>query len=200
VIIDRALAIAAGVLAFATTAIAQDACHHVEPGRTSLVYGARHAFLIQAPSGWERLVVPRIPAAFHRVGETWQDGPAVMYVNTITSDSGPAQTPEKAFLDDSVRFAHSVENLVIENLPKISTADGRDALVRTFRGDPPAQVEVVAYVRETTVTPIIVLSARTADDYKRAIPEFMALVGSYEFITANRRDGDGPPCGAVKVP
>lgn len=183
---------------FPSLASAQPACQHVKAGRTSLVYGARHAFLVQAPPGWIGVVVPGIPAAFHRISESWQDGAAVLYVNTFTADSGPAVSPEEAFHKDSSQFAAKLKRLVIERQPTLQTADGRMALVRAFRGEAPTNVEVVAYVREKTVTPLLVLSARTEAEYRSAMPAFRTLVRSYEFITVNQRAGDGPPCGITR--
>jgi hypothetical protein len=177
---------------------AQRACQHVKAGRTSLVYGARHAFLVQAPPGWVGVVVAGIPAAFHRTSESWQDGAAVLYVNTFTADSGPAVSPEEAFHKDSSQFAAKLKSLIVERQSTLQTADGRIALVWAFRGETPTNVEVVAYVREKTVTPLIVMSARTEVEYRSALKAFRTLVRSYEFITANQRAGDGPPCGITR--
>lgn len=70
--------------------------------------------------------------------------------------------------------------------------------MRRFVGGPHGNLELVAYVRERTVTPIIVLSARTQSAFDGALPAFYALVRSYEFITSEIRLGDSLPCGLLK--
>ncbi len=163
-----------------------------------LVHGDRHAFIVQAPEGWVPASVSGIPAAFNRKQETWASGRAVMYVSTATVDSGDAKPPEQVIREDSARFAEGSPLLRLEVLPPIKTLDGRDALLRRFLGGQTGNVEVVAYVRERTVTPIIVLSARSPADYDRALTPFYALVRSYEFITSDIMAGDSLPCGITR--
>jgi hypothetical protein len=112
----------------------------------------------------------------------------------MTVDSGPTATPEEVFRRDNSHFAETVLELRVEAQANLSTADGRVALVRTFRYRAPANVEAVAYVRERTVTPMVVLSARTDADYEQALPDFRMLVRSYEFITASWQPGEDLPC------
>ena len=60
--------LAAGILLVALTAagaIAQPACRRLVPGRTGLVYGKNHSFIVQAPAGWVGALVQRFPVAFH---------------------------------------------------------------------------------------------------------------------------------------
>lgn len=83
----------------------QTACQHMSPGRTALVRGNQHAFILQTPPGWVPEIPPGIPAAFHRDTETWRDGRAVMYANTATVDSGNAKPPEEVIREDSSHFA-----------------------------------------------------------------------------------------------
>jgi len=142
----------------------QSVCDHVRAGRTALAYGAQHVSMLQAPSGWVPDLEPGIPAAFHRVNETWRRGGAVMYANTWAVDSGRPKPPEQVIEEDSSHFAEASPKLRVEMMPSIRTADGREALLRRFLGDQNGNVEVVAYVRERTVTPLIVLSARSEAD------------------------------------
>ena len=76
--------------------------------------------------------------------------------------------------------------------------DGREALVRRFLSQETGNLEIVAYVRERTVTPMIVLSARTQAAYDSALASFYALVHSYEFITSDIKLTDSLPCGLTR--
>ena len=180
------------------TSPAQTACGHLVSGRTALVHGNQHAFILQAPVGWVPTFPPGVPAAFRRETETWRDGRAVMYVNTATADTGDAEPPEQIIQEDSSRFANGSPSLRVESLPSVRTMDGREALIRRFVGHQTGTFEIVAYVRERTVTPLIVLSARTQADYDTAVTSFYALVHSYEFVTSHIRLSDSLPCGLTR--
>jgi hypothetical protein len=121
-----------------------------------------------------------------------------MYVNTATVDSGNPKPPEQGIGEDSARFAIQSPYLRVESLPPITTKDGREVLIRRFLGHQTGNLEIVAYVRERTVTPLMVLSARTTSDYDSELPSFYALVRSYEFITGKIKVSDGPPCGMTE--
>ncbi len=177
---------------------AQTPCNHLISGRTALVHGNQHAFIVQAPVGWVPTFATGAPAAFHREHETWRDGRAVMYVNTATVDSGDAKPPEQVIREDSSRFADGSPSLRVESLPPVRTMDGREALVRRFLSQETGNLEIVAYVRERTVTPMIVLSARTQAAYDSALASFYALVHSYEFITSDIKLTDSLPCGLTR--
>jgi hypothetical protein len=102
---------------------AQTACRHLISGRTALVHGNQHAFILQAPVGWVPTFPPGVPAAFRRENETWQDGRAVMYVNTWTADTGDAEPPEQVIREDSSHFAGGSQNPRVESLPPVRTVD-----------------------------------------------------------------------------
>jgi len=196
--IHKVLLSAALATLLAPHASAQDACHHLISGRTALVHGNQHAFILQAPAGWVPTFATGAPAAFRRENETWRDGHAVMYASTATIDTGDAKRPEQVIPEDSSRFAEGSPSLRVESLPSVRTIDGREALIRRFVGHATGNFEIVAYVRERTVTPLIVLSARTTTAYDSALASFYDLVHSYEFITSSIKLSDSLPCGLTR--
>jgi hypothetical protein len=167
-------------------------------GERVLIHGAGHAFTISAPAGWVATAGyadQPAPALLTRQGETWRDAPAVMYVNTALPDSGQLASAKTVMRDDSLRFVAEYPAVVFATLPSVQTADGRRVFIRKFVGGGYGSVDLVAYVDERTVTPLIVLSSRTEAQLAGALPAFHALLRSYRYVAVGRPTG--LPCGAA---
>ena len=160
-------------------------------GGAGIIYGAHHAFTVEAPPGWvldnQAGQSSGLVAVFYRTGESWEHGTAVMYVNTSSPDSGEAADPLRVIADDSAHFVSEAPAISIRSAPSLRTSDGRVAYVRYFAGGPSGRYEAVAYVAEKTLTPMIVLTARTQAAFEAALPAFAQLVRSYWFMTSDVR-------------
>ena len=152
-------------------------------GDSGIIYGPDHMFSVTAPSGWvldnQAGRGQGLYAVFYRVGESWRGADAVMYVST--SQGGV----DSVMRQDSLRFVTRYPGLRVTARASILTIDSVTVSVRQFVGDSSGNVEAVAYVPEATVTPIIVLTARTRQSFESALPAFAELVRSYRFISAN---------------
>jgi hypothetical protein len=67
--------------------------------------------------------------------------------------------------------------VVFATLLSVRTADGRRVFMRKFAGGGYGSIDVVAYIDEQTVTPLIVLSTRTATQLTGALPDFVRSCG-----------------------
>ena len=161
------------------------------PDGSGIVYGSNYSFLIQAPSGWaidNQAGRPNgLEVVFYRTGESWEHGAAVMYVNTAPPDSGHDADPLLIIAQDSARFVSASPEVRIVGAPSLQTHDHRVAYVRHFSAQRNGRYEAVAYVTERTVTPMIVLSAKTEEAFTAALPSFTQLVGSYSFLSSDVR-------------
>ena len=173
------------LLCFASSAFGQ-----TESG-TGIVYGTDHAFSITAPEGW---VLDNsagkgsgLQAVFYRVGDSWADGIAVMYVNTSARDPEVHDTLEGLIAYDVGRFQQTSPNLSVEELAAVELDGGKEAVARKFSGDQHGNIEAVAYVEEETVFVMIILTSRDEQEFEEAYPSFRALVSSYKFITSDVR-------------
>lgn len=155
-------------------------------GDSAIIFGAHHAFAVRAPAGWILDVRSQrnngLPAVLYRRGESWQTGPAVMYVNTIVPDSGVADPLRRVIRADSVRFADAIAGMHVDTAATLRTAGNRAAFTRSFHGDS-GNLELVAYVPSRTIITLFVLSARTRPAFDAARSSFEALVRSYRFLT-----------------
>ena len=159
------------------------------PDGSGIVYGSHYSFLIQAPPGWaidnQAGRANGVDVVFYRAGESWEHGTAVMYVNTASPDSGHDADPLLIIAQDSARFVAAAPNVRIVGASPLQTYDHRSAYVRYFSGQPNGRYEAVAYVSEHTVTPMIVLSARTEAAFTAALPSFTQLVESYSYLSSD---------------
>jgi len=162
----------------------QTASPAVKEGNTGLVFGEGHAFWLTAPKGWvldnTSGVSAGLQAVFYRVGESWRDGKAFMYANTVVKAS---QSFGDVVAEDLERFKSRAPGLAMHEEQPVATADGKRAKVRIFEGDPWGNKEAVAYIDERTVVVVLVLTSRDAGEFASALPAFKALVGSYRFMT-----------------
>ena len=166
-------------------------CAAQDSAATGIIYGPHHAFIVSAPPGWildnEAGKRMGLDAVFYPHGQTWRDAPAVMYVNPAAPPPAASADAGRVMRDDSARFAAESPHLRIIRAPPLRTSGKRVAYVRYYSGDIRGNFEAVAYIAESTVTPIIVLTARTRPAFDQALPAFRQLVQSYQFITSDVR-------------
>ncbi len=157
-------------------------------GASGLVYGEGHSFFVTAPKGWvldtHSGVDQGLVAVFYPKGSTWATSEATMYVNTRDKVEGTGLLD--AFIDsDIARFKVEVPGVKISEGTSLKTKDGKTALVRNFTGGGSGNFETVAYLEESKVFVMIVLSARQLSARDRVLPGFRSLVNSYSFATDN---------------
>lgn len=167
-------------------------------GRMVLIHGFRHAFTIVAPPGWTAragYADQPAPALLYPEDQTWQDAPAVMYVNTVLPDSGRPASIARVMHDDSAKFRGEYPTMWMESLAPIRTADGRVVRLRKFAGGGYGSFDLVAYVDQRTVTSLIVLSTRSETAMTNALGAFRSLLQSYRFVTTRMAEKSKLPCG-----
>ncbi len=155
-------------------------------GRTTgMVFGTGHLFTVQAPLGW--MIQGKgeggngLATVFFPMGSTFAEASAVLYVNTAAREK--AQRLEDFIARDVAGMRKDSPGVKVEKGRAIETADKKRAEVRTFTGDKWGNRESIAFLAEESIFVTIVLTARTAESYKAALPAFADLVGSYKFVT-----------------
>jgi len=165
------------------TSFAQTANDSTDGG-AGIVYGKDHAFSISTPKGWvldnSSGVSQGLHAVFYPKGGSWQKSPAVMYANTASRKSEDNETVEKLITYDIGQFKSNHPNVKINDLDSLLTKDKKKVIVKTFAY---SQYEAVAYIEEETIIAMLVLTTRTEEQFKNAIPAFKELVSSYFFMT-----------------
>jgi hypothetical protein len=106
-----------------------------------------------------------------------------MYTNFVHKDSD-APTIEKVVADDIAGYRKDSPNVIIADADSLPLGTGKEkVIVKSFRGDKGNNFEEVAYVDESKVVIMIVLSARTEKDFLAALPLFKEFVHSYRFVS-----------------
>ncbi len=171
------------VLLCCLAARAQDARPDARDGHPGIVYGKDHVFVVKAPEGWvldnESGVGQGLRAVFYPVGSSWKEGRAVMYVNTAAKPG----TLENFVEGDVAEFRKNAPGLKVTDDAAPPVEGRQRVVVKRFKDDRYGNHEAVAYVEESKVVVMFVLTARTKGDFESALPAFRKLVSSYRFIS-----------------
>jgi hypothetical protein len=150
---------------------------------TGMLYGKNHVFAVSSPKGWvldnQSGVSQGVHAVFYPIGGSWKNSPTVMYAHGNAKDSIP-ETIETFISNDSVSFVERDPSIKILDAPILKTKRGNPAIVKWFFY---SQFEAVAYIDESKSVAMIVMTARTEEEFKNNYPAFEELVGSYWFIS-----------------
>jgi hypothetical protein len=157
-----------------------------EQGGGCILYGQGWAVMLGAPDGW--IVECRGPntgdveVAVYPKGSTWADATSVMYVNSSAVEKN--QTLEQFAAQEVKHFQEQQPTVVVTEAPALATHDKKRALVRHFTGDKWGNREAVAYVDGRATWLVVVLSARTDEDFKKSTPAFEKLIKEAFFMKA----------------
>jgi hypothetical protein len=162
---------------------AQDAKTDARDNNTGIVYGKNHVFAVTAPEGWvldnKSGVGQGLHAVFYPVGSSWTESKAVMYVNAAPK----SETLEKFIEGDVAEFRKNAPGLKVTDDETPTLAGKEKGVVKRFSDDESGSHEAVAYVEESKVVVMVVLTARTRKEFESALPAFRQLVSSYRFIS-----------------
>jgi hypothetical protein len=150
---------------------------------SALLYSDSVSFFVTPPSGWvldsETGKVDGVLAAVFRRGESWRQGRAVMYANTIALADTRRATFERAVANAATDWAARAGDGAITSLSAPATASGDVPLIKRFVSVRHGAFEAVAYFHHGAYAPILVLTARSQAEFDAAFPAFEAFVRSY---------------------
>jgi hypothetical protein len=149
---------------------------------SALLWQDSVSFFITPPPGWildSEVARNEGPmAVLFRRGESWQSGVAVMYANMLDLPHGGAATLAEKVNSEVADWARRAGDAVITPLPDVEV-EGHTVLLRKFVSRSHDAYEAVAYFWQPHAAPILVLSARSENEFQRAYPDFLRLVKSY---------------------
>jgi len=154
---------------------------------SGIVYGRDHSFILTAPPGWildnSSGVSQGLHAVFFPRGSSWQDGIVVMYARVVHKDQDQNKTMRKVIQNDIASFKKASNNSTVRGGPSISTKDSKKAVIKYFYDAENDNHEAVAYIDESKVVVILVLSSRVKEEYEKSLSAFKELVTSYYFLS-----------------
>jgi hypothetical protein len=151
---------------------------------SALLYHDSASFFVDPPRGWvidaSELARAQGPIAlFYRRGESWRTGDAVMYANVITLKGSGPNALATTIREEVARWSAAAGDAVVTSLPDIRSNTDHIASVRKFVSRNRRTHEAVAYIRQGSVVPLLVLIARSEAALAGAYPDFERLVKSY---------------------
>jgi hypothetical protein len=151
-----------------------------------IVYGDDHAFIIEAPDGWvldnQAGVQNGLHAVFYKKGSSWKDGTVVMYANTAHKSNKGSESLDALIKTDFDRFKSHSSDIRMIDAGKVKIGK-KEAVIKKFVGDKWGNYETVAYIDESKIISILVMTSRNKKEFDDSYPSFIQLVKSYTFIT-----------------
>jgi predicted extracellular nuclease len=152
---------------------------------SGILYGPNFSYTLSAPRGWildnESGVSQGLSAVFYPKGSSWSKGQTVAYTRVVKKND--QQTVSDIINADINGFRAESSALKIEDAKAIDLGKGKTAIIKYFSGDSHGNYEALAYVDEAKSVVLIVLTARTKQDFDSSLGAFQGLVGSYFFLT-----------------
>ena len=152
-----------------------------------ILYGPGHSYMLEAATGWvldsEGGASQGLHAVFYPRGSSWSDSLAAIYTTAVERRDGESLDQ---FINRELAPFRS-DGVAVETQTPIITADGKTAAVRFLTGGSHNSFEAIAYVPESKVIALIVLTARDQQSFGAALLPFAEVVRSYRFLTDSVR-------------
>ncbi len=158
-----------------------------------VIEGDDHLFMVSAPDGWvlddTSGMGSRIRCVFYPKGQKWSTAPTVMYVNPLHGYGAKTRTVSTLMSEDEKAFKKRAPRGTVTEAGTIATTGKKAAHVRYFSDDGGPPHEAVAYVPESELVMLLVLSSRTPQGFQQALGAYHKLVESYAWVGSNREFG-----------
>jgi hypothetical protein len=174
-------------------ASASAAPHDTTTRKALVIEGDNHLFMVSAPDGWvlddTSGMGSRIRCVFYPRGEKWATASTVMYVNPLHGFGAKARTVSTLMADDEKSFKENSPHGKVSDGGTIQTMGKKTAVVRYFSRDGGPAHEAVAYVPESDLVMLLVLSSKTPKGFQGALAAYRELVQSYSWVASNAELG-----------
>jgi len=158
-----------------------------------VIEGDDHLFMVAAPKGWvlddTAGMGSRIRCVFYPKGQTWVAAPTVMYVNPLHGLGLKERTFSNMLAYQEQEFRKHAPKGRMTEQGTLPTAGGKTARLRYYAHEGGAPNEAIAFVPEDELVMLIVLTSRTPQGFRDALPAFRELVATYAWVGSNREFG-----------
>lgn len=149
-------------------------------GMSGLIYGTDYSFWIDSPKGWlldsKTAKDYGVNVVLYPEGFSFRNAPAVMYATILRKNVDI----DEAMKEEAATYKDKYEDIKISKRPNITTKDDKTAHVQYYKGNRKDQTdEAAAFIQENGFYVLIVLSARSENNFKNAYAAYEQLVKSY---------------------
>ena len=157
---------------------------------SGILYGRDYSFVVKAPKGWvlddASAKSQGLDAVFYPAGSSWKESAVVMYVG-IGRKAGEKDTIDGVIARDIIDFKKAAPGLKVIDAQAIPLSRGKErVVVKYFIDTERGTHEAVAYIDESKVVVMLVLSSKTKERFESSLPALKELAASYFFLS------DGP--------
>ncbi len=153
---------------------------------SGIIWGQGHLYSLKPPKGWKLDNVSGnkrgLPAVFYPVGGSWANSKAVMYANVAGKKSG--QNNIKELIDNYlVTLKAKSPNVKVKDLETVTVGE-KTVVIKEWLNNMNNH-EAVAYIEESKVIVLLVLTSQDKFEYTKSFTAFRELIGSYNFYSDN---------------
>jgi hypothetical protein len=153
-----------------------------------ILHGRNHAYIFCGPVGWILdtgiMNDQGIFAVFYPKGSSWDEArkhETFMYINVVDMD---VKDTVKSRMDADVKDEQEHDpKVIVKPAAKIQIRDRAIPVLDFSLGENNGH-EAVAYIGESKVLVMMVISSKNEEFFERDYPSFIQLVKSYVFITS----------------
>jgi hypothetical protein len=156
-------------------------------GDSGILYGSDYSFVVKAPKGWvlddASAKSQGLDAVFYPAGSSWKESAAVMYVG-IGRKVSEKDSIDGVIARDITDFKKAAPGLKVIDAQAMPLARGKERVVVKYFIDAEGGThEAVAYVDESKVVVMLVLSSKTKERFESSLPALKELAASYFFLS-----------------
>lgn len=168
-------------------AVAQSGQQVEVESNSGILYGQGYSFVVKAPKGWvldnTSAKSQRLDAVFYPEGSSWKESEVVMYVG-IGRKTGAGDTLDAVIARDVADFKKASPNLkVVDGKPVTLSHGGKERVVVKYFIAEQHSHEAVAYIEESKVVVMLVLSSKSKERFESSLPALKELAASYFFLS-----------------
>jgi hypothetical protein len=158
-----------------------------------VIEGDDHLFMVVPPRGWvlddTAGMGSRIRCVLYPKGQSWVAAPTVMYVNPLHGMAIKERTFSSMLAFQEREFHKHAPKGKMTEQGTLPTGGGKTARLRYYAYQGGAPNEAIAFIPERELVMLIVLSSRTPEGFRAALPAFRELVKTYSWVGSNREFG-----------
>ena len=153
------------------------------------IWGKSHLYSLTAPKGWVLDNISgkqkNLHAVFHPEGSSWAHSTTAMYANTSIKEEGKNNINELInYTLNQFKKSPNNKKTEVKNFETIKL-NGKDIVIKEWLNHTTLSnnYELTAYIEESKVIVILVLTSRDKKEFTKSIDSFKELVKSYKFYS-----------------
>jgi len=155
-------------------------------GARGTAFGKDHVFSLKAPQGWiidtESAAGSGVGFVFYPTGTSWKSSKIVLYARARIKDETVQTVAQQVLYTVSDFKSHGSPNYKVDTQQQHILPNKKSVTVVSYSGDQWKNYEMVAYIEERKTINLLVMNAKSEEEFQKNLPIFYNILDSYQFI------------------